>query len=56
MSSSPTETLVDVAMPQMGVSVGEGTGVFWRQVPGEWVAADVTLGDVSTDMIDTEFA
>ena len=25
MSSSPTETLVDVTMPQMGVSVAEGT-------------------------------
>ena len=31
MSSSPTETLVDVAMPQMGVSVAEGTIVAWHK-------------------------
>ena len=30
MSSSPTDVLVDVTMPQMGVSVAEGTVVGWR--------------------------
>ena len=37
MSSSTTETLVDVTMPQMGVSVAEGTVVEWRKQVGDWV-------------------
>ena len=37
MSSSPTETFVDVTMPQMGVSVAEGTVVEWKKQPGDWV-------------------
>ncbi len=41
MSSSPTEqtTLVDVTMPQMGVSVAEGTVVEWKKQVGDWVEA-----------------
>ena len=54
MSSSPTETLVDVAMPQMGVSVAEGTIVAWHKQEGDWVEADETLAEVTTDKIDTE--
>ncbi len=54
MSSSPTETLVDVAMPQMGVSVAEGTIVAWHKQAGDWVEADETLAEVTTDKIDTE--
>jgi pyruvate/2-oxoglutarate dehydrogenase complex dihydrolipoamide acyltransferase (E2) component len=54
VSSSPTETLVDVTMPQMGVSVAEGTVVEWKKRPGDWVEADETICEVSTDKIDTE--
>ena len=54
MSSSRTETLVDVTMPQMGVSVAEGTVVEWRKQVGDWVEADETIVDISTDKIDTE--
>ncbi len=57
MSSSPTETSaapVDVTMPQMGVSVAEGTIVAWRKAPGETIAADETICEISTDKIDTE--
>ena len=54
MSSSRTETLVEVTMPQMGVSVAEGTIVGWRKQPGDWVEADETVCDISTDKIDTE--
>jgi pyruvate/2-oxoglutarate dehydrogenase complex dihydrolipoamide acyltransferase (E2) component len=54
VSSSPTETLVDVSMPQMGVSVAEGTVVEWKKRPGDWVEADETICEVSTDKIDTE--
>ena len=54
MSSSRTETLVEVTMPQMGVSVAEGMIVAWRKHPGDWVEADETVCDISTDKIDTE--
>ena len=55
MSSSTTDaTLVDVTMPQMGVSVVEGTIVAWRVAVGDHVAADETLCDISTDKIETE--
>jgi pyruvate/2-oxoglutarate dehydrogenase complex dihydrolipoamide acyltransferase (E2) component len=54
VSSSPTETLVIVSMPQMGVSVAEGTIVAWHKQVGDWVEADETLAEVTTDKIDTE--
>ncbi|HEY2769340.1 MAG TPA: dihydrolipoamide acetyltransferase family protein [Solirubrobacteraceae bacterium] len=54
MSSSRTDTLVDVTMPQMGVSVAEGTIVAWRVEPGDRIAADATICEISTDKIDTE--
>jgi pyruvate/2-oxoglutarate dehydrogenase complex dihydrolipoamide acyltransferase (E2) component len=55
VSSSPTETgTVDVTMPQMGVSVAEGTVVEWKKRPGDWVEADETICEVSTDKIDIE--
>jgi pyruvate/2-oxoglutarate dehydrogenase complex dihydrolipoamide acyltransferase (E2) component len=54
VTSSPTEALVDVAMPQMGVSVAEGTIVAWHKQVGDWVQADETLAEVTTDKIDTE--
>ena len=54
MTSSHTETLVDVTMPQMGVSVAEGTVVGWRVGVGDAIAAEQTICDISTDKIDTE--
>ena len=56
MSSSSTSsaTLVDVTMPQMGVSVVEGTIVDWRVEVGDRIAADATICEISTDKIDTE--
>src|SRR6266480_3217746 len=41
-------------MPQMGVSVAEGTVVAWRVEPGDRIAADETICEISTDKIDTE--
>src|SRR5204863_8277784 len=41
-------------MPQMGVSVAEGTIVEWRKRPGDWVAADEPVCDVTTDKVDVE--
>ncbi len=54
MSSSPTDVLVDVAMPQMGVSVAEGTVVEWRKQVGDWVERDEVIASISTDKIDTD--
>jgi pyruvate/2-oxoglutarate dehydrogenase complex dihydrolipoamide acyltransferase (E2) component len=47
-------SLVEVTMPQMGVSVAEGTIVEWRKRPGDWVDADEAICDVTTDKIDVE--
>jgi len=54
VSSLRTENLVDVTMPQMGVSVAEGTVVAWRVAVGDRIEAEQTICDISTDKIDTE--
>src|SRR5664279_4104724 len=41
-------------MPQMGVSVVEGTIVAWRVGVGDTIEADQTICEISTDKIDTE--
>ena len=41
-------------MPQMGVSVAEGTIVEWLKRPGDWVEADETVCVVTTDKVDVE--
>jgi 2-oxoglutarate dehydrogenase E2 component (dihydrolipoamide succinyltransferase) len=41
-------------MPQMGVSVSEGTITKWFKQVGETIAADETLLEISTDKVDTE--
>jgi 2-oxoglutarate dehydrogenase complex dihydrolipoamide succinyltransferase (E2) component len=69
VSSSPTEPRqtdassaslpgaaesVQVVMPQMGVSVAEGTIVEWTKRPGDWVERDETVCMVTTDKVDVE--
>jgi 2-oxoglutarate dehydrogenase E2 component (dihydrolipoamide succinyltransferase) len=49
-----TETQIDVVMPQMGVSVSEGTITKWLKQPGDPVARDEPLLEISTDKVDTE--
>ena len=49
-----TETAIDVVMPQMGVSVSEGTITRWLKQEGEHVEADEPLLEISTDKVDTE--
>jgi pyruvate dehydrogenase E2 component (dihydrolipoamide acetyltransferase) len=49
-----TTQTVDVVMPQMGVSVSEGTITKWLKQPGEAVEADEPLLEISTDKVDTE--
>jgi pyruvate/2-oxoglutarate dehydrogenase complex dihydrolipoamide acyltransferase (E2) component len=45
---------MDVVMPQMGVSVSEGTITKWLKQPGEQIARDEPLLEISTDKVDTE--
>jgi 2-oxoglutarate dehydrogenase E2 component (dihydrolipoamide succinyltransferase) len=49
-----TTSAVDVVMPQMGVSVSEGTITKWLKQEGEQVEADESLLEISTDKVDTE--
>jgi 2-oxoglutarate dehydrogenase E2 component (dihydrolipoamide succinyltransferase) len=41
-------------MPQMGVSVSEGTITRWLKQVGDHVEADETIVEISTDKVDTE--
>jgi 2-oxoglutarate dehydrogenase E2 component (dihydrolipoamide succinyltransferase) len=41
-------------MPQMGISVSEGTILEWRKAVGDPVEADETICDVTTDKVDVE--
>jgi pyruvate dehydrogenase E2 component (dihydrolipoamide acetyltransferase) len=49
-----TGTAVEVVMPQMGVSVSEGTVTKWMKNVGDTVQADETVLEISTDKVDTE--
>jgi len=49
-----TETQIEVVMPQMGVSVSEGTITKWLKREGEPIARDESLLEISTDKVDTE--
>jgi pyruvate dehydrogenase E2 component (dihydrolipoamide acetyltransferase) len=45
---------VEVPMPQMGESIAEGTVSRWLKKPGESVARDEPLLEISTDKVDAE--
>jgi len=49
-----TGTAIEVVMPQMGVSVSEGTITKWLKQEGEAIEADESLLEISTDKVDTE--
>jgi 2-oxoglutarate dehydrogenase E2 component (dihydrolipoamide succinyltransferase) len=49
-----TQTQIEVVMPQMGVSVSEGTIIKWLKNEGQTVQVDEPLLEISTDKIDTE--
>ena len=44
----------EVVMPQMGVSVSEGTVTKWLRQVGEPIQRDEPLLEISTDKVDTE--
>jgi 2-oxoglutarate dehydrogenase E2 component (dihydrolipoamide succinyltransferase) len=45
---------VDVIMPQMGESIAEGTLTKWLKKPGDKVARDEPIFEISTDKVDAE--
>jgi 2-oxoglutarate dehydrogenase E2 component (dihydrolipoamide succinyltransferase) len=49
-----TTEAIDVVMPQMGVSVSEGTITKWLKSEGDQVESDEPLLEISTDKVDTE--
>src|SRR3954466_12592269 len=49
-----TTEAVDVVMPQMGVSVSEGTITKWLKQEGEQGGADEAPLEIATDKVDTE--
>jgi multifunctional 2-oxoglutarate metabolism enzyme len=52
---APSEgSTVDIVMPAMGESVTEGTILEWAKEPGDEVAEDETVVEVSTDKVDAE--
>ena len=50
----PAGETVDIVMPAMGESVSEGTILEWAKQPGEPVAEDETIVEISTDKVDAE--
>ena len=48
------ESLVAITMPQMGESVREGVVLEWVRKPGDFVDADETVVEISTDKVDAE--
>src|SRR3954471_24513850 len=51
---SDEETLLDIVMPAMGESVAEGTILEWAKQPGDAIAQDETIVEISTDKVDAE--
>ncbi len=45
---------VEVRMPQMGETVTEGTITSWLKAPGDTVAVDESLLEISTEKVDSE--
>ncbi len=45
---------VTVSMPQLGETVTEGTILSWHKQPGDEIAEDEVLLEISTDKVDTE--
>src|SRR3954467_11932797 len=47
-------TVIEIEMPAMGESVSEGTILEWAKQPGDAVAEDETIVEISTDKVDAE--
>src|SRR5215218_2000524 len=47
-----TGEAVDIVMPAMGESVTEGVVLEWHKQPGDAIAQDETIVEISTDKVD----
>ena len=54
MAEPTVAASVEVRMPQMGETVTEGTITAWHKAPGDRVAVDEALLEISTDKVDSE--
>src|SRR4030088_1588125 len=55
MATGTTATqTVDVVTPAAGESVSEGTILEWRVKVGDFIKADATIVEISTDKVDLE--
>lgn len=52
--AAPASSGYEVVMPQMGESITEGTITKWLKKPGDTVAKDEPLFEISTDKVDAE--
>jgi 2-oxoglutarate decarboxylase len=46
--------VIEIEMPAMGESVSEGTILEWAKQPGDAIAEDETIVEISTDKVDAE--
>src|SRR3954451_1005778 len=53
-AAADSGTVIDIEMPAMGESVSEGTILEWSKQPGDAVAEDETIVEISTDKVDAE--
>ncbi|MEO8688556.1 MAG: 2-oxo acid dehydrogenase subunit E2, partial [Solirubrobacteraceae bacterium] len=53
-SEEPEGEAVEITMPAMGESVSEGVILEWAKQPGDQVAEDETIVEISTDKVDAE--
>ena len=53
-AAAPAEAGTEVAMPQMGESITEGTITKWLKNIGDTVARDEPIFEISTDKVDAE--
>src|SRR4051794_35935283 len=51
---APAGEAVDIVMPAMGESVTEGVVLEWHKQPGDAIAQDETIVEISTDKVDAE--
>lgn len=53
-ASNPASKRHDIVMPQMGESITNGTITKWHKQPGDMVAIDEILLEISTDKVESE--
>src|SRR6201991_3478719 len=53
-AESGSGTVIEIEMPAMGESVSEGTILEWAKQPGDSIAEDETIVEISTDKVDAE--